>query len=52
MEEGDRMTPEAKAKAWLLSQGYTQFKDGTWSWKGYEADAESVLADYIGEQEG
>ena len=46
------MTREEKAKKWLLSQGYTQFKDGTWAWKGYEADLEETLADYIGEQEG
>jgi hypothetical protein len=46
------MTPEEKAKKWLLSQGYTQFKDGVWSWKGEEADVETALADYIGEQEG
>ena len=51
-KKGDCMTPEAKAKAWLLSQGYTQFKDGVWSWKGEEADVEAALADYIGEQEG
>ena len=40
-----------KAKAWLLSHGYTQFKDGTWSIDGDEADLEGVLTDYI-EEEG
>ena len=37
------------AKEWLLAHGYYQFKDGTWSTGGYEADVEAVLQEYIDE---
>jgi hypothetical protein len=35
------------AQKWLFVNGYTQWPDGVWQFKGYEVDAFELLCEYI-----